>query len=37
VDGIIDPARTRETVAACIAACAHQGEIPRVRWGVLQT
>jgi acetyl-CoA carboxylase carboxyltransferase component len=37
VDGILDPARTRETVAACIAACAHQGEIPRARWGVLQT
>ncbi|OYW06350.1 MAG: methylcrotonoyl-CoA carboxylase [Acidobacteria bacterium 37-71-11] len=37
VDGILDPAHTRETVAACIAACAHQGEIPRARWGVLQT
>ncbi|TAM55273.1 MAG: acyl-CoA carboxylase subunit beta [Acidobacteria bacterium] len=37
VDGILDPARTRETVAACIAACAHQGEVPPARWGVLQT
>lgn len=37
MDGILDPADTREVVAACIAACAHQGEIPRARWGVLQT
>ena len=37
VDGILDPRRTREAVAACIEACAHQGEIPPARWGVLQT
>ncbi len=37
VDGILDPRRTRETVAACLEACAHQGEIPPARWGVLQT
>ncbi|HVN76909.1 MAG TPA: carboxyl transferase domain-containing protein [Thermoanaerobaculaceae bacterium] len=37
VDGILDPRRTREVVAACIEACAHQGEVPPARWGVLQT
>lgn len=36
-DGITAPARTRETVAACIEVCAHRGEIPRARWVVLQT
>ena len=37
VDGILDPRRTRDVVAACIDACAHQGDIPAARWGVLQT
>ena len=37
VDGILDPRRTRDTVAACLDACARQGEIPPARWGVLQT
>ncbi|MGD1146732.1 MAG: carboxyl transferase domain-containing protein [Thermoanaerobaculaceae bacterium] len=37
VDGILDPRRTRETVSGCIEACAHQGELPPFRWGVLQT
>jgi len=37
VDGILDPRRTREVIAFCLEACAHQGEIPPYRWGVLQT
>ncbi|MGC8915973.1 MAG: acyl-CoA carboxylase subunit beta [Thermoanaerobaculum sp.] len=37
VDGILDPRQTRQVVAACLEACAHQGEIPPYRWGVLQT
>jgi 3-methylcrotonyl-CoA carboxylase beta subunit len=37
VDGILDPAHTREVVISCLDACAHQGEIPPFRWGVLQT
>ena len=37
VDGILDPRCTREAVSTCIEACAHQGEIPPFRWGVLQT
>ena len=37
VDGILDPRQTRATVSACVEACAHQGEIPPFRWGVLQT
>jgi acetyl-CoA carboxylase carboxyltransferase component len=37
VDGILDPRHTREVVAACLAACAHQGALEPFRWGVLQT
>jgi acetyl-CoA carboxylase carboxyltransferase component len=37
VDGILDPRCTREAVSGCIEACAHQGELPPFRWGVLQT
>ncbi|MCS7183464.1 MAG: hypothetical protein NZ869_10195 [Thermoanaerobaculum sp.] len=37
VDGILDPRRTREVVALCLEACAHQGDLPPYRWGVLQT
>jgi acetyl-CoA carboxylase carboxyltransferase component len=37
VDDIIDPRRTREVVGSCLTACAHQGTLAPVRWGVLQT
>jgi len=37
VDALIDPGRTRETVASCLEACAHQGELAPFHWGVLQT
>jgi acetyl-CoA carboxylase carboxyltransferase component len=37
VDGILDPRRTREVVAFCLEACAHQGSLQPYRWGVLQT
>jgi 3-methylcrotonyl-CoA carboxylase beta subunit len=37
VDGILDPRDTREVVAACLEASAHQGELATYRWGVLQT
>jgi 3-methylcrotonyl-CoA carboxylase beta subunit len=37
VDGILDPRDTREVVAACIEAAAHEGEHIPYRWGVLQT
>jgi acetyl-CoA carboxylase carboxyltransferase component len=37
VDGILDPRDTRDVVAACLLACAHQGELAPARWGVLQT
>lgn len=37
VDGILDPRDTREVVAACIEAAAHEGEHVPARWGVLQT
>lgn len=37
VDGIIDPRRTRDVVATCLAACACQGSLEPFRWGVLQT
>lgn len=37
VDGILDPRQTREVVAACLEACAHQGSLTPYRWGVLQT
>lgn len=37
VDGILDPRQTREVVAACLEACAHQGSLVPYRWGVLQT
>ncbi len=37
VDGILDPRDTRDVVAACIEAAAHEGEHVPVRWGVLQT
>ena len=37
VDGILDPRDTREAVAACLEAAAHEGEHVPARWGVLQT
>ncbi|HEV8629876.1 MAG TPA: carboxyl transferase domain-containing protein [Thermoanaerobaculia bacterium] len=37
VDGIIDPARTREVVAASLAAAACNPELPEFKTGVLQT
>jgi len=37
VDGILDPRDTRDVVAACLEACAHQGSLPPFSWGVLQT
>lgn len=37
VDGILDPRNTREVVAYCLEACAHQGSLQPYRWGVLQT
>ncbi len=37
VDGIVDPRDTRDVVASCLAACAHQGRLEPYRWGVLQT
>jgi 3-methylcrotonyl-CoA carboxylase beta subunit len=37
VDGLLDPRHTREVVASCLEACAHQGELAPFRWGVLQT
>jgi acetyl-CoA carboxylase carboxyltransferase component len=37
VDGIIDPARTREVVSASLAAAACNPELPEFRTGVLQT
>jgi len=37
VDGILDPRDTRDVIAACLSACAHQGELAPARWGVLQT
>jgi acetyl-CoA carboxylase carboxyltransferase component len=37
VDGIIDPARTREVVSSCLFAAAMNPEIPPFRTGVLQT
>jgi len=37
VDGILDPRDTRDAVAACIGAAAHEGEHVPHRWGVLQT
>ncbi len=37
VDGIIDPARTREVLSASLAAAACNPEIPEFRTGVLQT
>jgi acetyl-CoA carboxylase carboxyltransferase component len=37
VDGIVDPARTREVVAASLAAAACNPELPEFRTGVLQT
>jgi acetyl-CoA carboxylase carboxyltransferase component len=37
VDGIIDPARTREVVSASLAAAACNPELPPFRTGVLQT
>jgi acetyl-CoA carboxylase carboxyltransferase component len=37
VDGIIDPARTREVVSQCLAAAACNPELPAFRTGVLQT
>ncbi|MFZ5789026.1 MAG: acyl-CoA carboxylase subunit beta [Acidobacteriota bacterium] len=37
VDGILDPRHTREAVAACIEAAAHEGRQAPFGWGVLQT
>jgi len=37
VDALIDPVCTREVVASCLEACAHQGELAPFHWGVLQT
>jgi acetyl-CoA carboxylase carboxyltransferase component len=37
VDGIIDPAKTREVVSASLAAAACNPELPEFRTGVLQT
>jgi acetyl-CoA carboxylase carboxyltransferase component len=37
VDGIVDPARTREMVSASLAAAACNPELPEFRTGVLQT
>jgi 3-methylcrotonyl-CoA carboxylase beta subunit len=37
VDGILDPRHTREAVAACLEAAAHEGQQAPFRWGVLQT
>lgn len=37
VDGILDPRKTREVVAYCLEACAHQGLLQPYSWGVLQT
>jgi acetyl-CoA carboxylase carboxyltransferase component len=37
VDGILDPRHTREAVAACIEAAAHEGRQAPFSWGVLQT
>jgi acetyl-CoA carboxylase carboxyltransferase component len=37
VDGIVDPARTREVVSACLDVCAMNAEMPEFKTGVLQT
>jgi acetyl-CoA carboxylase carboxyltransferase component len=37
VDGIIDPAETREVVSTGIAMAAHNPEIPKFNPGVIQT
>jgi acetyl-CoA carboxylase carboxyltransferase component len=37
VDGILEPARTREALILALEACAHNPEIPPFRTGVLQT
>jgi 3-methylcrotonyl-CoA carboxylase beta subunit len=37
VDGILDPRHSREVIAACLSACAHQGRLQPYSWGVLQT
>jgi 3-methylcrotonyl-CoA carboxylase beta subunit len=37
VDGIVDPARTREVISASLAAAACNPELPEFRTGVLQT
>jgi acetyl-CoA carboxylase carboxyltransferase component len=37
VDGIIDPARTREVISASLAAAACNPELPEFKTGVLQT
>jgi acetyl-CoA carboxylase carboxyltransferase component len=37
VDGILDPRDTRDAVAACLEATAHQGRLEKFSWGVLQT
>jgi acetyl-CoA carboxylase carboxyltransferase component len=37
VDGILDPRDTRDAVAACLEATAHQGRLEPFSWGVLQT
>jgi len=37
VDGIIDPATTREVISACIDAASHNPEIPDLKIGVIQT
>ncbi len=37
VDGILDPRHTRDVVAACLEAAAHQGRLEPFGWGVLQT
>ena len=37
VDGILDPRDTRDAVASCLEATAHQGRLEPFSWGVLQT
>jgi len=37
VDGLIDPAKTREVVSASLAAAACNPELPEFKTGVLQT
>jgi len=37
VDGILDPRDTRDALAACLEATAHQGRLEPFSWGVLQT